>query len=783
VRAVSDDAVFGAGVPRKEDARLLVGRGHYVSDLAAPGMVHAAFVRSTHAHARVLGFDTTAAESAPGVRAVITADHPDVQALRLRATSGLTSYVETDQPALAWPTVRHAGEPVAVVLATDRYRAEDAAELVEVGYEPLPVVVDQRRALEASPPIHAGAPGNVLVSRRFEGGDVAAALETSAVVVERHFETNRHTAVPIEGRGGLAQWDPIEGRLTYRFSTQVPHLHRSGLAEIFGLDEGSVRVVAPDVGGGFGIKNAIYPEDVTLCLAARLVGAPVKWVEDRVEHLQTAIHARQHSYDLTVGFDADGSLLAVRGGLICNVGAYSTYPWTAALEPLMAGGLLTGPYRLDHYQCDVVGVVTNTAPVGSYRGVARPATTFAMERMLDAGAAALGIDPVEIRRRNLIGPEDIPYTAATRLVHDTGTYPACFERAVEMVGYEDFRRRQAAARAQGRYLGIGFACYNELTGLGKRASAGPRIPFRTGHEAATVRMDPSGTVTVLAGCTSQGQGLETTMAQVVADALGMPLGAVRVEFGDTDRSLFGFGAFASRQAVIAGGACRVAAVAVRKKVIAIAAHLLEAEPEWLTITDGLIHATDAPARAVSLADVGRVAYLEAHRLPPDIEAGLEATRFYDPITGTFAAGAQVAEVEVDVVTGEVAIRRLVCVEDTGRQINPMIVDGQVHGALAQGIGGAMYEHLVYDEAGQLVTGTLMDYLLPSSAEIPHLELDHITDPADNELGVRGVGEGGTLGPPAVLANAVTDALSAFGVEINELPITPARIWELIHPAP
>ena len=396
--------------------------------------------------------------------------------------------------------------------------------------------------------------------------------------------------------------------------------------------------------------------------------------------------------------------------------------------------------------------------------------------MLDLGARALGIDPLEIRRVNLVGPADLPYTSATRLVHDSPTYPVCLERVASAIGYGAFRAEQGRLRVQGRRVGIGLAVYNELTGLGQAASAGPRMPFRTGHEGATVRMDPSGAVTVLAGVTSQGQGTETTVAQLVAAELGLPLEAVRVVLGDTDATPFGLGAFASRQAVIGGGAAILAARTVRDKVVLIAAHLLEAAPVDLEVTGAAVSVRGAPGRAVSLAEVARVAHLETQRLPAGMEPGLEATRFYDPIRGTFAAGAQAAIVEVDAETGAVRILRYACVEDTGRIINPLIVEGQVQGAIAQGIGGALAEHLVYDDAGQLLTGTLMEYALPTAADVPPLAIEHVEEPADNLAGVRGVGEGGTLGAAAALANAVADALAPSGAEVNGLPLTPARVW-------
>jgi len=768
---------FGARQPRREDARLITGRGRYVGDLELPRMLHVAFVRSVHAHARLRAVATERAAAAPGVVLVATGVDEPFARHRLIARSAAPGYVTTAQPVLAWPKARHAGEALAAVVATDRYAAEDGAMLVEVDYEPLAAAVEaDAAARDGAPRVHEEAPGNVLLSRRFENGRVDLAMDGAVVVVERTFRTNRQTAAPMETRGGVADWNAAEGKLTLWSGTQVPHLARHALAEVLGLPEHKLRVVAPDVGGGFGVKGIVYPEDVALCLLAMRLARPVKWVETRREHFLACAHARDHHYTVRAGFDADGRLRALDARVLCNTGAYSVVPWTVGIEPLMVGGLLTGPYKLEHYRCEVSAVATNTAPAGPYRGVARPATTFVMERVLDLGARALNLDPVEIRRINLVTKEDLPYTSATRLVHDSGAYPVCFEKVVAALDYDTFRAEQARLRRAGRYVGIGFANYNELTGLGRAASAGPRMPFRTGHEGATIRMDPSGAVTVLAGVTSQGQSTETTLAQIAAAELGVAFASVSVVLGDTDATPFGLGAFASRQAVIGGGAVALASRAVRDKALRIAAHLLEASPADLEIEDGTVSVRGVPDRSVTLADVARVANLETNRLPPDVEPGLEATRFYDPIRGTFAAGSQGALVEVDPTTGTIAIRRWVCVEDTGRVINPMVVEGQVHGAIAQGLGGALFEHLVYDDDGQLITGSFMDYALPAATMLPSFELDHIEEPAENLLGVRGVGEGGTLGPAAVLAGAVADAL---GIETNELPLTPARLWEAL----
>lgn len=769
----SETHSLGRSVPRKEDQRLLTGHGRYVSDLRLPGTRHVAFLRSPHGHARITRVDATAAREA-GYQVFTGADFADVA---LRAQSRLPSYVETSQPVLAHDKVRFAGEAVAAVVAANRYQAEDGLELLRADYEPLAVSVCAWEVPRA--PVHVEAPDNVLLERTFDAGSVQDGFGAAAVTVERELVTNRHTGNPIECRAGVALWEPADRRLTFWSGTQVPHLVRNMVAELLELPEGNVRVIAPDVGGGFGVKSVLYPEDVALCLIARAMPrTPVKWVEDRTEHLLAAAHARDHRYLMKAGFAADGELLALEADVTCNVGAYSVYPWTAGIEPLMAGGLLCGPYKLANYRCTVRGVATNTAPSGPYRGVARPCSVFAMESILDEGARALGLSSVEIRRRNLIKPQDVPYRMPTRLVDESGHYEECLTRTLDALGYKDLLAEQERRRGTGEPpIGIGVACYNELTGLGRAASAGPRMPFRTGHDACTVRMNPDGRITVLSGVTSQGQGLETTVAQTVADGIGVSYDDVDVRLGDTGESLWGFGAFSSRQAVIGGGAAYRAAEAVRDKVLRLAAALLEANPADLRVTGGEVFVAGETKPVISVAEVARVAYLESNRLPDDIEPGLEATRFYDPVRGAFAAGAQAAAVEVDRTTGQLTILRYACVEDSGRVMHPQILEGQIMGAIAQGIGGAMYEHLVYDDSGNLSTGTLLDYLMPTSAEIPDMIINHIARPANNPLGVRGVGEGGTLGPNAVLASAVADAL---GIRVDALPITPERIWEALR---
>ncbi len=765
----------GRSVRRKEDGRLVTGHGRYVSDIDLPRMRHVAFLRSPYGHAAIRSVDVSAASRMPGVHAVFTGDMSEFRSARLVAQSALPSYIETAQPILAWEKARFAGEAVAAVVADSRYLAEDALEHIDVTYEELPATV--RTGVVPAVPVHDEAPDNVLLHRTFTAGDVDAAFDVAAVVVERELTTNRHAGNPMECRAGVAVWDAYEDKVTLWSGTQIPHLVRNMLAELLGLAEGNVRVVAPDVGGGFGTKGVLYPEDVALCLMARAMrGYPVKWVEDRAEHLQAAAHARDHRYRMKAGFASDGTLLALDADVSCNVGAYSVYPWTAGIEPLMAGGLLSGPYRLDNYRCTVRGVATNTAYAGPYRGVARPATVFAMETVLNAAAAELALSDLEIRRKNLVRPADIPYRMPSRLIDDSGWYGECLEKCVAAIDYDAFvieqQRRSATSENP---IGVGFACYNELTGLGRAAAAGPRMPFRTGHEACTVRIEPDGTVTVLSGVTAQGQGLETTIAQVVADAVGVEYDSVNVRIGDTNESLWGFGAFSSRQAVIGGGAAHQAGQTVRDKILRLASAVYDVAE--VNIADGRLWGSEGEKPLGTLAELARIAYLESNKLPEGIEPGLEATRFYDPIRGAFAAGAQAAIIEIDRATGELTILRWVCAEDAGRVINPRIVDGQIAGSIAQGIGGAMYEHLVYDDLGNLSTGTLMDYLMPTSHEVPELTIEHVSQPADNPLGVRGVGEGGTLGPNAVLAGAVRNAL---GVEMLDLPITPDRIWEALQ---
>jgi len=770
--------MIGARVPRLEDRRLLTGQGRFVADLALPGMLHAAFVRSPHAHARLAALDVSRAIAAPGVAAALTGDDLAADAPPLRAPSRMRDHVATDFPALARGKVRHAGEAVAVVVADSRYAAEDAAEWVDVAYEALPIVEDARTALAAGAPlVHEEAGTNRLLARAFSRGDVAAAFGDAAVVVGDRFRFHRHAGVAMENRACVADWRA--GSLTLWSSTQIPGIARDALAGLLGLPSHRVRVVAPDVGGGFGVKTVLYPEEIVVCALARRLGTAVKWVGDRREDLLTSTQAWDEAIDAEMALDAGGRILGLRARIVADIGAYSVYPWTASIEVIQVASFLPGPYRVEHYLAEALGVATNKAPMGPYRGVGRPVSVFVMEGLLDRGARRLGLDPAEVRRRNLIRPEDLPYRSASGIVWDCGSFVESLETACETAGYAALRAEQARAREAGRSLGIGLACYVELTGVGSAIPVSPGADVATGTEGATVRVEPDGTVVAAFGLACHGQGHETTLAQVVAAELGVAVDSVRVVHGDTGAGPHGTGTYASRSAVLGGGAATLAARAVRDKALAIAAHLLEADAGDLELAGGRVAVRGAPGRGLALAAIAAAAYGGRKRLPDGLEPGLEATRFYDPYLGTASNATHLAVVEVDPATGAVGILRYLVVEDCGRIINPLVVDGQAVGGVVQGIGAALLEEVVYS-GGQLVTGSLVDYLVPTACEAPRIDVVHLERPSPTTLGgFKGVGEGGTIGAPAAIAGAVADALAPLGVEVAELPITPERLYRLL----
>lgn len=777
---------IGQRLPRREDPRFLTGRTRYVDDLRLPRMVHAAFLRSFHAHAEVRAFRIERAAGHPGVVGVLTSEDASHLARPIKADLRLPEWKSSDFPIMGWPRVRFVGEPLAVVAALDRYVAEDAAELIEVDYDLLPVVADAERALESgSPLIHEHWGDNVFMERWTRAGDVESAFAQADLVWERTYRIHRHTGYPMEGRACLVDYRRESGALTFYAATQIPHLMRTELADILGLPENSIRVFAPDVGGGFGIKVHLFPEYVAVALLSMRLDRPVKWVEDAREHLLASTHAREHTHRVRAALRNDGTILGLGVDVVVDCGAYSVWPGTAGADPSQAASVLPGLYRIVNYEARTRAVATNKCPLGAYRGVGRPAATFTMERLIEDVGRALGLDPVEIRRRNYIRDDEFPYTSVTGLQYDSASPLAALEKAVEAIGYARFREEQMKARAEGRYLGVGFGSFIEQTAHAAAEYARRGTAIVLGFfDTVSVVLDPSGKVTVDSSLHSHGQGHETTLAQVVAERLGVPLEDVRVRFGDTATVPYGMGTFASRSAVMGGGAAWKAAESVRRVLLKVAGHVMEVGPDDLEIVGGTIRVKGSPAHRMTVAEVTRLAYHQADRLPPDVRPiDLSSTEMYDahPGTGAFTNAIHAAVVEVDVATGFVRILRYVVVEDCGTMINPLIVAGQVHGGVAQGIGGALYEQLVYDENGQMLSQTLVEYLLPSALEVPPIEVHHIETPSPFTIGgFKGAGESGAIAPLATLGNAVSDALAPLGVSVDSLPLSPERVLALVR---
>lgn len=780
---VTRPGIIGARVQRREDPRLLTGRGSYVDDLKVEGLVHAAFCRSDRPHARIGRIDVTEARRAPGVLGVFTAGDIDAVARPIRATSNMPDYRATDLEPLARSKVRYVGEPVVAVIAENRYLAEDAAGLVSVDYDPLPEVTDPETALENRTLLHEGAGTNIIAAREFARGDVEGAMASAAVIVEDRFRIRRKTPSAIENRSCLAEFEAGRQALTLHASTQVPGLLRDALAEIFDLPGRRLRVVAPDVGGGFGAKASLYPEEVVVCALAIRLGRPVKWTSDRIEDLTATSQAFDEIVRAKLALEPDGRIVALDADVIGDIGAYSIYPWTASLEPVQVVSFLPGPYRIRNYRGRVRAVATSKAPTGPYRGVGRPISTFVMERLIDIAAKRLAMDPAELRARNLVRDDEFPYKSGSGIVWDRSGFQECLRSALGRFDYAQRRAEQSAARAEGRLVGIGIASYAELTGIGSRISAAPGMPINTGTERATIEIDSTGAVTAAFGIASHGQGLETTLAQIVAEELGVRVEDVSIVHGDSAAVAHSTGTYASRSTVLAGGAATLSARALKEQVIKTASHVLEAAEADIEVRDGVISVAGTDS-AITIRELARAFYTEMRRIPMEARESLDlsASATYDPFFGTTTGATHVAEVEVDPQTFGVTVRNYVVAEDCGRIVNPMIVDGQVHGGVAQGIGAALYEEVVHDESGQILTGSFVDYVIPSAAEIPDMAVIHLETESPSTLGgYRGMGEGGTIGAPAAIANAVADALSASDAQINELPITPDRLFRLIRP--
>lgn len=772
--------LVGTRVKRTEDLRLLTGHGSYVDDRQVAGLLHIAFRRSDQSHARIVSIDYSAALELPGVVAAFSAEDIDDMIKPVYATSKMQDYHPTAIYPLARGKVRYVGEPVVAIVAENRYIAEDALEYVQIEYEPLPNVVDPEKAAEPDAPLlHEEAGTNVLVKREFRRGDVDAVMAEAPTRVGGRFRFTRKTALAIENRTYLAEYDQGRRSLTLHSTTGSPGIVRDVLVDALGIPGNRLRVIAPDVGGSFGAKGSLYQEEILVCVLARYLCRPVKWASDRLEDLSTTSQAFDETIDAELALDEDGHILGLRAKVIGDIGAYSIYPWTAGLEPVQVISFMPGPYRVPVYHGSVRAVSTSKAPTGPYRGVGRPASTFVMERLVDMAAHRLGMDPVEIRRKNLIRPEEFPYKTAPGIVWDRSGFIECLESACEAIDYPALRQQQAEARAAGRWVGIGVASYAELSGIGSRISASPGMPINTGTEIATIKIDPSGAVTAYFGIASHGQGLETTLAQVIADEMGVRFEDITVVQGDTSAVSHSTGTYASRSAVLAGGAGTLAARAMKEKLARIASHLLDTDPSHIDISKGIASSMTSD-RKITIRDIAHAVYSQMGRLPKEAVEVLEETKSYDPYFGTTSSSTHIATVEIDPETYSVHVRNYVVAEDCGRIINPMIVDGQVHGAVAQGIGVALFEEVIYDERGQILTASLVDYIAPTAPEVPWIKVRHVESELPPTIGgFRGMGEGGTIGSPAAVANAVADALVPLGIEIYELPVTPERLFRLI----
>jgi carbon-monoxide dehydrogenase large subunit len=678
--------------------------------------------------------------------------------------------------------VRYVGNAVAIVVAEDRYLARDAADKVEVDYEPMPAVVDAWKAAQpGAPQLHADVPQNVCFHWKVSGGDVEAAFKTAEVVVREHIINQRLIPNAIEPRAALAQWNSAMGELTLWVASQAPHIGRFLLSLTTGIPEHKIRVIAPEVGGGFGSKVQHYPEDAMVVFAARMLDRPVKWTETRTENYKATIHGRDHVQDVELAAKKDGTITGLRATVWANMGAYLSTASTG-IPTILHGLMLSGTYTIPNIHEDVYGVFTNTTPVDAYRGAGRPEATFMVERLVDLLAYELKMDPAELRRKNFIPPFKDGYTVATGLTYDTGDYAGALDKALQMAGYDALRKKQTDLRPQGRYLGIGLCTYAEICGLGPSQVAGA-VGFGGGlWESAIVRFHPSGKVQVMVGISPHGQGEETTFAQIVADQLGVPVDDVVVLHGDTSQTPMGWGTYGSRATAVGSGALMGAITKIKDKAKVVTAHLLEASPDDIDYKDGKFFVKGSPDRAKTIQDVALMANV-AWNYPKGLEPGLEASAFFDPPNFVYPFGAHLAVVSVDAETGEIKLERYVAVDDCGKVINPVIVAGQIHGGIVQGIGQALWERVVYDENGQLLTGSMMDYAVPKAASFPSFELGMTETPTTvNPLGVKGIGETGTIASTAAVYNAVLDALAPLGVKTIDMPLTPERVWRAIQQA-
>ena len=765
---------IGKPLKRKEDPRLIQGISHYVDDLQLAGMHYAAFLRTPYAHAKIRSVDLSKARHAPGVVLALSGADVDGAVQAVPCAAQIPDMKAAARPVLARDRVLFVGEAVAVVVANDRYAARDALDLIEVDYEPLTPIVNPEKAIaKGAVPMHPGHKDNVAFKWALEGGDLKAAFKSADKVIKQRIVNQRLIPVPIEPRGVLADYQPGEGQLTVWSSTQIPHLLRTQIAAMLNFPETLVHVVTPEVGGGFGSKLNVYPEEAMVAYLAIQLGKPVKWMESRRENFQATIHGRDQIDDIEVAIKRDGTILGLRCNVIADLGAY--YQLLTPLIPTLTGLMMTGCYKIPAARMEITGVFTNKMSTDAYRGAGRPEATYLIERVLDLVAAELKKDPIEVRRKNFPQPEDFPYATPTGLIYDSGDYQKALDLAVKVSDYKKLRQEQAKLRKEGRYTGIGISTYVEICGMGP-SSAMPA----GGWESATVRVEPTGRVSVMTGSSPHGQGQETTFAQMGADILGIDPSQVQVVHGDTSIVPYGIGTFGSRATAVGGTAVYKSLQKVKEKLARIAAHIVESDPERMVFADGKISAKESAKKSIAFGQAVSAAYV-AKTLPAEMEPGLEATTFFEPSNFTYPFGTHICVVEIDAETGDVKLVRYVAVDDCGNVINPLLVEGQVQGGIVQSVGQALLEEAVYDEQGQLITGELMDYALPRATDMCWIETERTVTPTPvNPMGVKGVGEAGTIGATPALAGAVADALAPFGVHHVDMPFKREKIWRLMH---
>jgi carbon-monoxide dehydrogenase large subunit len=768
---------IGAAVKRKEDPRLITGEGKYTGDVQLSGMTYMAVLRSPHAHARIRRIETARARQQPGVLTVLTGQEVEPHCQMQFRLAGVREGMNTKS---RWPmateVAKYAGEPVAVVVATDRGRAQDALEMIEVDYESLPAVTDLEKAVEGgSPLVHEDLGTNLCVEFSGRAGDPDRVFREADGVVSARLVQPRLIPNPLEPRAVVASYERGTGNMTLWLSTQAPHLERSSVVDVLGFPENKLRVIAVDVGGGFGCKIDTYPETILAAHLSMQLARPVKWVEERQEHFLCTSHGRGEVQYVEAAYRQDGTLIGLRLRYYTDLGAYCNGGSHAVVGMLTPSGA-PGVYRVRDLAWTSYGVYTNKVPVGPYRGYGQHATAYVIERVMDRIAHELKMDPVEVRRKNFITADAFPYQTPTGREYDSGNYEAVLDKALQLAAYEGLREEQRRLRQQGRFMGIGISTTVDASGFGPSSA----LSARPGYEGATVRVDPTSKVTVLTGSSPHGQGMETTFAQIAADELGVPFEDVEVVYGDTSITPRGSGTRASRSLVVGGTAIVKAIERVKAKAVQIAGALLHMEPQYVTLEAGKFFVEDIPDRSVTWADVSREAYDPRH-LPRDLERGLEATAYWEPLAYTYPCSASVAVVYIDQETGEVKLSKYIYVDDCGTVVNPLIVDGQVHGGLAQGIGAALLEEAVWDDSGQLVTGSFMDYAMPSAAKLPRFALDRVVTPSPhNPLGAKGMGESPTIAAPPAIVNAVVDALAHLGVTHVDMPIKSEKVWRILR---